>query len=105
MILSLADDADPITAESFGNGFTTTRAYFDEENRLKSIRTIRGQSSSPPAPASSETAVSRKSVSQERSTRLRMRSRARALQLPPPRALGICPSRLRSAARFNPLSA
>ena len=40
--LTDTDSADRITAESFGNGFTTKRAYFDEENRLESIRTIKG---------------------------------------------------------------
>ncbi len=42
MISSLVDDADRTTAESFGNGFTTQRTYFDEENRVKSIATIKG---------------------------------------------------------------
>jgi YD repeat-containing protein len=42
MISNLADDADRITAESFGSGFTTQRTYFDEEKRLESIHTIKG---------------------------------------------------------------
>ncbi|MEO7593549.1 MAG: RHS repeat-associated core domain-containing protein, partial [Byssovorax sp.] len=40
--LADTDSADRITVESFGNGFTTKRAYFDEENRVKSITTIKG---------------------------------------------------------------
>jgi RHS repeat-associated protein len=40
--LTATDSADRITAESFGNGFRTTRAYFEEENRLKSIHTLKG---------------------------------------------------------------
>jgi RHS repeat-associated protein len=36
------DSADRITAESFGNGFTTARTYFDDKGSLKSIQTAKG---------------------------------------------------------------
>jgi RHS repeat-associated protein len=39
--LAETDSADRITAESLGNGFTTTRAYFDDKSSLKSIRTAK----------------------------------------------------------------
>jgi len=35
------DSADRITAESFGNGFTTTRTYFDDKGSLKSVHTAK----------------------------------------------------------------
>ena len=40
--LTATDSADRITEEALGNGFRTTRAYFEEENRLKRISTIKG---------------------------------------------------------------
>jgi RHS repeat-associated protein len=36
------DGADRITAESLGNGFITTRTYFDDKDRLKSVHTAKG---------------------------------------------------------------
>jgi RHS repeat-associated protein len=39
--LAETDSADRITAESLGNGFTTTRSYFDDKSSLKSIRTAK----------------------------------------------------------------
>jgi RHS repeat-associated protein len=39
--LAETDGADRITAESLGNGFTTTRSYFDDKSSLKSIRTAK----------------------------------------------------------------
>ena len=35
------DSADRITTESFGNGFTTTRSYFDDRGSLKSVHTAK----------------------------------------------------------------
>jgi RHS repeat-associated protein len=40
--IATTDSADRITAESFGNGFTTARTYFDEKGSLKSIQTAKG---------------------------------------------------------------
>jgi RHS repeat-associated protein len=40
--VAATDNADRITAESFGNGFTTARTYFDEKGSLKSIQTAKG---------------------------------------------------------------
>jgi len=39
--IAATDSADRITAESFGNGFTTARTYFDEKGSLKSIQTAK----------------------------------------------------------------
>jgi RHS repeat-associated protein len=39
--LADTDSADRITSESFGNGFTTTRSYFDDKSSLKTIRTAK----------------------------------------------------------------
>src|SRR6187401_1571831 len=39
--LADTDSADRITAESLGNGFTTTRAYFDDKGSLKSVHTAK----------------------------------------------------------------
>jgi RHS repeat-associated protein len=40
--VAATDSADRITAESFGNGFTTARTYFDDKGSLKSIQTAKG---------------------------------------------------------------
>jgi RHS repeat-associated protein len=40
--VAATDSADRITAESFGNEFTTARTYFDDKGSLKSIQTAKG---------------------------------------------------------------
>jgi RHS repeat-associated protein len=65
--LTAADDAGRFKSEAFGNGVTTTRAYFPDKQRLQSITTTRGA-----------TAV--QSLTYDYDDRLDLKSRADALQ-------------------------